>query len=74
MNDENYGCTLKGVAMMALDYWQFWDNEGVNNEEYAEMIRTGKIAAYAHIIKHITGRNVGTEMELVKDIISSIYS
>lgn len=51
-----YANTHKGAALFALDSWEFWKEQGVQTSEVEEMIRTGRMYAFAAVLQQITGR------------------
>ena len=69
---EKYAGNLAGVGMYALDQWRYWRDDDGPKGEYDWGFRAGKMKAYSEILQLVTGRNVGTEEKLVKEIIESI--
>ena len=71
MDIKKYASNLKGVAMFALDSWD-QQNRQKGGDAYLRMHRAGLASAYSQVLWVITSRDVGTEMELVKEIIDQI--
>lgn len=67
-NLTDYAGNLKGVALYALDMWEYWkDSPG---EDY----NLGQRHAYAAILRLITGRSVASEESTVREVIAGMSS
>ncbi len=74
MHVSEYANNAKGIATMALDRWGFHGLSYAQHsgDEIDDAIHTGKCHAYSEILRLMTGRNVGTEGDLVKEVIAGM--
>lgn len=66
---DDYTSNLRGVGLRTLALWRFQRDLGIQPDKDSEMLRTGKMAAYASVLLHITGRRIGTQESLVAEIV-----
>ena len=57
-----YACTLKGVALFALDRWKAARDEHHNSpHDIDRLIATGRCRAYSSVLRQITGIPAGLD-------------
>lgn len=53
---SSYACSLKGIAMLAIDRWEEAKSQALGHCEEDNMIMTGRCQAYSAVLELITGR------------------